>query len=340
MPPAVSIIVPTYNRCARLERLLRALDQLSGPTSFEVVVAVDGSTDGTQQMLAALSMSYPLRVIEQVNQGPAAARNNAMRVASAAVLLFLDDDVVPVPGMIERHLAIHARDPRAVVTGPMSPPPGLVMEHWLFWEAITLQKQYDAMVSGKWAPTARQFYTANASLRRDQAIAAGGFDVSFTRAEDVEFAFRLAARGARFYFEPDAVVLHEPDRTFASWLRVPFEYGRFDVRMQRECGLPWLIELARTEFRGRHVLNRTVPRIAVGHRLRMRLVTGLFGGLVTRGGRILPRRALMALCSALFTLQYWEGIAQATGLGPDVWRGPVGETTRPPTADPSAERAA
>jgi hypothetical protein len=242
-----------------------------------------------------------------------------MAEAEGDVLLFLDDDVIPVEGLIDRHLEIHQRDPMAVVIGPMVAPRNLPMAPWLRWEAAMVDKQYAAMVAGEYEPTPRQFYTANASLRRSHALAAGGFNVTFTRAEDVEFAFRLGACGLRFYFEPRAEVLHEPDRSFASWLRVPYEYGRHDVRMARECGLPWLIELAHAEFKDRHVLNRLLPRACVGSPTRMRLVTALFGSVIRGGGSALPHRLSMALCSALFGLHYWQGLADALGAGPRVW---------------------
>src|SRR5689334_2145975 len=116
MRRSVSIVVPTYNRRERLERLLNRLDDTrNGTIDLEVVVVVDGATDGTEAMLGALTPSYALRVVVQSNRGPAAARNAAIAVAQGDVLLFLDDDVVPVPGLVERHLQVHERDPHAVV---------------------------------------------------------------------------------------------------------------------------------------------------------------------------------------------------------------------------------
>src|SRR5947209_498379 len=109
--PTVSVIVPTYNRRTRLGRLLAALDrQHRSGVRFEVVIAVDGATDGTAEMLAGLRPSFPLEVIKLAQGGPAAARNAAIAAATGEVLLFLDDDVVPQDGLFERHLAVHRRD--------------------------------------------------------------------------------------------------------------------------------------------------------------------------------------------------------------------------------------
>src|SRR5207253_1473051 len=145
-------------------------------------------------------------------------------------LVFLDDDVTPTEHLIQRHLAVHQRDPDSVVIGPMLAPPGLRMAPWLEWDADRLQKQYHAIIAGSYLPSPRQFYTANASVRRSHARTVGGFDETFLRAEDVEFAQRLQDSGLHFYFVPDAPVRHEPDRTFQSWLKVAYEYGRYVVR--------------------------------------------------------------------------------------------------------------
>lgn len=339
---SVSVVIPTYNRRTRLERLLRALENeyAAGPC-FEVVVIVDGATDGTETMLAALRPSYPLRVLRQPNRGPAAARNHGVTAAAGEVLVFLDDDVVPTPGLIRRHLAVHAGDPAAVTIGPMLAPPGRRLAPWLVWEAATLQKQYDAMQAGRFAPTPRQFYTANASVRRAHVLAAGGFNETFTRAEDVELAFRLADRGLRFYFLPDAAVLHEPDRTLAAWLRVPYEYGRHDVRMAWECDRPYLLPLALRELGHRHPLNRLLPRWCAGRRRLSQVVVSTLAFALRAGPRPAARWQL-ALCSALFNLQYWRGVADAAGLGAGFWRRLEHPAGRAPTVTttPRLERSA
>lgn len=315
--PSVSIIVPTFNRRERLRRLLAGLEQpYRAGTRFEVVVAVDGATDGTDQMLATLHTSYPLRVLTQPNSGPAAARNRALEVARGDLVVFLDDDVEPVEGHLERHLAIHRRDPYAVAIGPMLAPLGTKMAPWLRWEAAMLQKQYNAMLAGRFPPTPRQFYTANASVRREHALAVGGFDERFTRAEDVEFAFRLRDRGLRFLFDPHAAVLHEPDRTFQSWLRVPYEYGRHDVLMERSHRRGF-IRMAFEGWGDRHPLSRLLARWCVGHPWGLRATLTALEGAI----RYAPDRLQMALCSAMFNVQYWQGIAEETGLGAAVWRG-------------------
>ncbi|MBI2761108.1 MAG: glycosyltransferase family 2 protein [Chloroflexi bacterium] len=318
--PRVSVIVPTYNRRERLARLLAGLDRAhEAGARFETVVVVDGAVDGTADLLAATRTAYPLLVHTQPNAGPAAARNRALAAASGDVVLFLDDDVVPSEDLIERHLSVHRSDTSAVVIGAMVAPPGCRMPPWLSWEAAMLQKQYAAMIAGHFAPTPRQFYTANASVRRDHALSAGGFDESFRRAEDVEFAYRLADRGLRFYFEPRAIVVHEPDRTLRQWLKVAYEYGRYDVALERDHGRGH-IRIAHRERAGRHFLNRLLPRCCAGHRLRMGVAVAIAGSGLRYAMPGPFGRLQHAMCSALANIEYWHGVARGSGLGARVWQ--------------------
>ncbi len=230
----VSVVVPTFNRCGPLARLLAGLErQHARGARFEVIVVDDGSDDGTDAFLATVRTPYPLRAIRQRRQGPAAARNAAIAAASADVLLFLDDDVVPQDGLFEGHLAVHARDPLAAVAGRMAAPAGHTFAPWLDWEATMLERSYARILAGNGGPGWWLFYTANCSVRREHAFAVGGFDERFVRVEDSDLAYRLFARGLRFSFVPDAVVEHEPDRTFETWLRNAFVSGLHRVLMER-----------------------------------------------------------------------------------------------------------
>lgn len=321
MTPAASIVVTTYNRRSSLERLCAALlGQFHATPVFELVVTVDGSIDGTLELLASCGRSMPVQVLKQERQGPAAGRNRAIAAARGDCLIFLDDDVVPRPGLIEGHLEAHRRERAVVAIGPMLPPGDRVLPAWLRWEALTLQKQYDAMLRGDYGPTPRQFYTANASVRREHAIKAGGFDETFTRAEDVEFAYRLADRGLQFRFLPDAAVVHEPGRTWDGWQQVAREYGRRAVIFERDRGRKQLTA-AYAEWAERHPLNRWLAQACVGHMTRTRLLRRAAGVAARRDGGRAWGRIQIGLCSAVYSVCFWQGVADETGLGRRVWSG-------------------
>jgi GT2 family glycosyltransferase len=315
----VSVVIPSYNRRASLLRLLESLRQQTlRPSEFEVLVVDDGSTDGTPDMLRSLHMPYELTVLQQPNAGPGAARNRGVRAATADRIVFLDDDTVPVPGLLRRHLDLQMQHPNAVVIGPMVPPPNWQRPAWIRWEEDMLEVQYRAMLAGEFACTPRQFYTANASLSRSRFLTAGGFDSSFKRAEDVELAYRMRDQGASFVFDAEASVYHYAERTFAAWCRTPYQYGRYDVVMHREKGHEAL-PCAAHEFHSRHILTRLLARGCVGRPSLVRAAVNVLrlvaGGAERLGAPAIARLAL----SGIFNLLYWQGASDELGGPKPVW---------------------
>ena len=101
--PAVSVIIPTYNRAAYLEAAVRSvLAQTHRPA--EVIIVDDGSTDGTAEF--CMSFSEPVRYIRQENAGVSAARNRGIREAKGEYLAFLDSDDTWHPTKLETQLAV------------------------------------------------------------------------------------------------------------------------------------------------------------------------------------------------------------------------------------------
>jgi GT2 family glycosyltransferase len=310
--PFISVVVPTYNRRASLQRLLEALDRQSYPmTSFEVIVVDDGSSDGTPELARGKSSAYQLTVLEQQHAGPAAARNRGVAAASGGLIVFLDDDVEPLADLLWQHVATHEVHPNAVVIGPMSPPRDWSRPIWVRWEEEQLLSQYDAMIAGLWSCTARQFYTGNASLARERFTQAGGFDVSFKRAEDVELAYRLHDLGATLVFNPRAEVLHYAFRSFEAWRRTPYQYGRYDVVMHRS-GRQTLIWALR-EFQSRNVLNRALVKLLAGRRRMVGAAVGVLSAAVQVASQLGAYRQAQQGLSAMFGLLYWQGICDEFG---------------------------
>src|SRR4029078_6075176 len=98
--PSVSIVVPTYQRRETVCASVRALVALQYPGGIELIVVVDGSTDGTAAALRAIKTPFPNAIVEQVNGGAAEARNRGASLARNDLLLFLDDDMIADPAML------------------------------------------------------------------------------------------------------------------------------------------------------------------------------------------------------------------------------------------------
>lgn len=309
-----SVVTPTHRRPESLQRMLAALAAQDYPFElFEVVVVADGGDRAFAAELGGRCFPFRLRAFAQDRSGPAAARNRGLAEAVEPYVLFIDDDVLPAPTLIRRHAESHQEDPDAVVIGPLLQARAVKPLPWTRWEWATLMEQYDAMQAGKWAPTPRQFYTGNASVKADHVRAVGGFDTSFKRGEDVELAWRLQARGLRFVFNPLAQSEHIAERSFDAWLGAAFEYGRSDVMMERVRTGGDLPDWVQPEFHDRHRLTQLLTRAVLAQ-------PGLWPAVAAAGhaatratGRVGGEGLSMQICSAMFTAAYWRGVAAMLG---------------------------
>src|SRR5262249_49492504 len=120
--PTVSVIIPTHDREAILERTLAALCvQTYPPKLMEVLLVADGCTDGTVERMRRYPTPFLLHIIEQSNQGPAVARNQGAAQAQGKILVFLDDDIEAAPRLIETYVRIHRNGPGQVALGYLPP---------------------------------------------------------------------------------------------------------------------------------------------------------------------------------------------------------------------------
>ncbi len=313
--PYFSVVIPTYNRVGRLRHVIAALEQLAYPLdAYEVIVVSDGSTDGTDAYLDTFRSSMRLRSLIQANKGPASARNAGIQKAVGEFIVFIDDDVVVEPQLLEEHARSHHEAGRdVVVLGPLLTPVGFEMAPWVRWEQEMLMKQYSAQLRGDWSATARQFYTGNASLRRSHILAAGGFDEGFRRAEDVELAYRLANNGLEFVFNIAAAGMHFADRSYRAWLDAAYTYGRNDVIFARDRNQKWLLPTIRREFLERHFLIRSLVRVCKGRSQLTRAASSALKLAADGATFVQATDAEKRAYSALFNLQYYSGFYNELG---------------------------
>jgi len=106
--PAVSVVVPTYNRADCLRDTVASILAQTVPAA-EVIIVDDGSRDHTAQVCR--EFPPPVRYLRRENGGSAAARNTGMRAAAGEYIAFLDADDVWEPIKLEVQLALHAAHP-------------------------------------------------------------------------------------------------------------------------------------------------------------------------------------------------------------------------------------
>lgn len=211
--PAISIIIPTHNRAGSLQRLLTLLCTQSIPAgSMEVIVIADNCTDETISFLSRYKPPYTFCFTELQTGNPAIARNKGAALATAALLLFLDDDVEPASGLVEAHIKNHMLRGRVVIgylPYTTSLPNDLFtisLRHW--WE-----DKFDKMNEPGHLFSYEDLLSGNFSLPRVMFEEAGGFDNSLSCREDYELGLRLIAAGAQLVFAADAKGYHHDDTT-------------------------------------------------------------------------------------------------------------------------------
>ncbi len=210
----MTVAVASYQRREPLLRLLRELDAQATASpelgrDLQVVVVLDGSTDGSRAAVEAEPWRIPVRVHWQPNRGLASARNVGLAAAGDDLVWFLDDDLIPSPGLLERHRLAHDDGPPAVVVGPCRIPPDVDAPAPLlaWWD-----KFYADLERAGRIDRFDRFTVANASAPTSVITAAGGFDESFVTygLEDYELGVRLLSAGTPLRFDAAAVAWH-PD---------------------------------------------------------------------------------------------------------------------------------
>ena len=312
---ACSVIIPSYNRAAKLDVLLCALAAQDTDQPFEVIVVLDGATDASRSLLETwdqIGAFSSFRWIEQARQGQATARNTGSFLAQAPVLLFLDDDVIPDIDLVKLHLRHHASGERIAVVGDCemtrtATMPFSELVTWTWWEDTNHRRAAFGQ-----PPSYRDFCTGNVSLRRDDFALVGGFDGDFTGygREDYELGYRLMQSGVRLVADRNA---HARHLTFPS--------------VRDKCGI------ARKEAQGDVLMARKHPELIAGLRFargkdrRARIAAGL-GMFAPWAGAILCaikrvslrvwerfglRKRWLRSFNFLWMYSYWRGLRAAAG---------------------------
>ncbi len=234
----LSVIVSTYNRRdVLISRCLPSIFRQDLSTDqFEVIIIVDGSTDGTGAALRELDPPCNLRVVEQPNGGLSRARNNGIAIAQGELVMFIDDDIVCEPDVFRIHVEAHAGMDSVVVHGAIYQAPGLspsilgnANEGWY--------RRYNSRLAAHGGAIWPEgvFLISNSSTPRSILVACGGLDEDLPAMDDFELGLRLWKLGVRFEYLPDAVAYELSVKSWRSFLFKDGDaFGRSEVLICRK----------------------------------------------------------------------------------------------------------
>ena len=198
----VSVVIAARDAAATLPAQLDALAAQDPACTWEVLVADNGSTDGTRDVVReAACAAVPVRLVDASGiRGAGAARNAGARVARGRDLLFCDADDVVAPGWVDA-LRGALRD-ADVAAGRLE------------WERLNSRAaqgsralpQVDGLQYTEPLPRLGSASSSNLAVRRSLFDRLGGFDVRARYLQDTDLCWRAQLAGGTLAFEPDAVV--------------------------------------------------------------------------------------------------------------------------------------
>jgi glycosyltransferase involved in cell wall biosynthesis len=248
--PSITLQLCTYNRAHLLKRVLRGCFEQS-TSEYEVVLVNDGSTDDTEAVIEEARALAPIRfkAINQTNRGLARSRNVGIEMASGQRIIFIDDDVLPMPNFIEEHQRAAHAHPLDVVRG-----------------AVIMTESFEHLPAPYWSPfrdySGNFFWTSNVSVPVDTLRKVGAFNENFNEYgwEDIDLGLRLRNEGLRSHLNTQAVAFHFKGPIVAGKVFGMVNQARAQARMAIELARlhkTWRVPLAT----GDEPLQRTWDRL-------------------------------------------------------------------------------
>lgn len=216
----LSVVIPCWNEADTIGAQLDRLAEQTWSEPWEIIIADNGSTDETAQIVRRFQESMEnLRVVDaSARPGASYARNTGAAEARGEFLVFCDaDDEVQSGWLAAMGEALREHD---IVAGRLDT--RVLNQAWLVpvrgdWqdERLIRFRRYLPLAS-----------SANLGVRRSLHQAVGGFDEDFLGAfHDLDYSWRLQQAGAELHFEPRAVVAYRFQHDFRALLQQARFYG-------------------------------------------------------------------------------------------------------------------
>jgi glycosyltransferase involved in cell wall biosynthesis len=204
------VVIPARNEEAYVAGALRSVAAQDWPASdLEAVVVVNGTTDATAEVveeIAAAWVTPVVRLVVDPRPGVSRAKNLGARAARGEILVFLDADSRLAPNGVRQVVkAVEAGYPAGTIR--------VVAD-----SDDLLDRAFFGLI--EWGKNLLGIYANMLFCRREEFLAAGGFDERLHHAEDLEFLVRLARRGVPLIHLRETWIATSPRRLHQGPLRI------------------------------------------------------------------------------------------------------------------------
>ena len=236
--PEVTLLVAAYNEQASIAETLDYAVRTNYPGGFQIVVADDGSTDRTREVVAEYAArDSRVRLLALEHGGKANTLNAALETVTAPLTATFDADTLLMPYSLQRAVArLLASPPDTVAVA------GAVLVRNSRENLLTRAQEWD-------------YFLGIATVKRGQAllqgtlVAQGAFSVYDTTAlklvggwpnrigEDIVLTWGMLLQGGRSVFEPTAAAFTEVPVSWGAFARQRRRWARGMIEGLRDHGV-------------------------------------------------------------------------------------------------------
>lgn len=225
MDKKVSVIIPSFNGRDKIGNVLKSLERQIY-SNFEVIVVIDGSTDGTYNYLENREWNLnSLNFFQQKNMGRSGAKNAGAKLAKSDYLIFFDDDIIfSDEYLVGKYVSLLEKEEYSVVVGGLEP---------IFSGESSEFELYCQYLNNKWCKAISRgilkspYITANNfGINRFFFQEMGGFDDRLQDAEDFDLAVKIFEAGFPIFFDSHLMVHHQLNGSFSNLIKRQREYKK------------------------------------------------------------------------------------------------------------------
>ena len=219
--PQLSIVLSTLGNHPVLRRVLDGYERQDAPAgSFELIVVADLKEPDVAAVDEVVGeRPYPVRRLTGHYPGLSANRNTGWQAARAPIVMFTDNDTIPVRRLVSEHLDSHRRHPddEVAVSGHVRWAKGIEVTPFMKWLDRGVQFDFKAVrgEEGHWA----QLYGANSSIKKRFLERVGGYDEQRLPYlyEDIDWGYRAREHDLRVIYNRRAIVDHWRPMSVEVW---------------------------------------------------------------------------------------------------------------------------